>query len=181
MNPTIMKSESPDRYLIQGNLVLPDRILAGGFVLVSDGRIAGIEERFPEWENAIHIDIGDRYISPGFVDLHVHGGGGYDFMDGTTEAFLKVAEFHTLHGTTSMLPTTLTADLSGILQTIETYRKSSILNKEGAAFLGLHLEGPYFSMAQRGAQDPRFIRDPDPAEYLEILKHDDVKIGRAHV
>jgi N-acetylglucosamine-6-phosphate deacetylase len=169
-----MKAETKNRYILQGNLVLHDRILMGGFVVISDGIIAGIEERLPDWEDAIHINAGQRYISPGFIDIHVHGGGGHDFMDGTTDALLKIAELHALHGTTSMLPTTLTADLPGILQTIDTYRSAASLNTNGAAFLGLHLEGPYFSMAQRGAQDPRFIRDPDPAEYLEILKHDDV-------
>jgi N-acetylglucosamine-6-phosphate deacetylase len=169
-----MKAETKKRYILQGNLVLQDRILMGGFLVISDGIIAGIEERLPDWEDAIHINVGEYYISPGFIDIHVHGGGGHDFMDGTTDAFLKIAELHALHGTTSMLPTTLTADLTGILQTIETFRNANSLNTNGAAFLGLHLEGPYFSMAQRGAQDPRYIRDPDPAEYLEILKHDDV-------
>jgi N-acetylglucosamine-6-phosphate deacetylase len=120
------------------------------------------------------LDAENKFIAPGFVDIHVHGGGGHDFMDGTTEAFLRVAELHARHGTTSILPTTLTADLDGILQTIDTYRKSAPINTKGAAFLGLHLEGPYFSMTQRGAQDPRYIRDPDPDEYMQILQHADV-------
>lgn len=169
-----MEDESTNRFILQGTLVLKDRVLKDGFVIISDGIITGIEERLPDLENATHINFGSRYISPGFIDIHVHGGGGHDFMDGTTEAFLKVAEVHARHGTTSMLPTTLTSDLPGILHTIETYRNAASQNINGAAFLGLHLEGPYFSMAQRGAQDPRYIRDPDPAEYLEILKHDDV-------
>lgn len=70
-----------------------------------------------------------------------------------------------------MLPTTLTADKEGILRTIELYEKVKDKNHQGADFIGLHLEGPYFSMNQRGAQDPKYIRDPDPAEYLEILQH----------
>lgn len=163
-----------EKFILKGKVILKDRILKNGYILVAHDRIAGVEERMPEWENAKFIDLGDDYISPGFIDIHVHGGGGHDFMDGTTDAFVKVAEMHARHGTTSMLPTTLTADLNGILHTIETYRQSIALNTKGASFLGLHLEGPYFSMGQRGAQDPRFIRDPDAVEYLEILRHSDV-------
>lgn len=162
------------KFILRGDLILEDRILKGGYVLVSNGVIVGVEERTPEWENAILLDVGNNFVAPGFIDIHVHGGGGYDFMDGTTEAFLRVAELHARHGTTSMLPTTLTADLDGILHTIDTYRKSVPINSKGAAFLGLHLEGPYFSMAQRGAQDPRYIRDPQPDEYMQILQHADV-------
>ena len=162
------------KFILRGDLILEDRILKGRCVLVSNGVIVGVEERTPEWENAILLDAENKFIAPGFVDIHVHGGGGHDFMDGTTEAFLRVAELHARHGTTSILPTTLTADLDGILQTIDTYRKSAPINTIGAAFLGLHLEGPYFSMTQRGAQDPRYIRDPDPDEYMQILQHADV-------
>ena len=166
--------DRPEKFILRGNLILKDSIMKGGFILVADGVIVGIEERIPEYNGALLIDVGDRYISPGFIDIHVHGGGGHDFMDGTPEAFLKVAELHANHGTTSMLPTTLTSDLNGILHTIDTYRKALSINSKGAAFLGLHLEGPYFSMAQRGAQDPRYIRDPDPEEYMQILQHADV-------
>jgi N-acetylglucosamine-6-phosphate deacetylase len=173
-NKGVSTDHATEKFILKGKVIQKDRILKNGYVLVANGRIAGLEERMPEWENATFIDVGDHYISPGFIDIHVHGGGGHDFMDGTTNAFLKVAEMHARHGTTSMLPTTLTADLNGILHTIETYRQSNSLNTKGASFLGLHLEGPYFSMAQRGAQDPRFIRDPDPVEYTEILRHSDV-------
>jgi N-acetylglucosamine-6-phosphate deacetylase len=166
--------DRPEKFILRGNLILKDSIMKGGSILVADGVIVGIEERIPECDDALLIDVGDRYISPGFIDIHVHGGGGHDFMDGTPEAFLKVAELHASHGTTSMLPTILTSDLDGILHTIDTYRKALSINSKGAAFLGLHLEGPYFSMAQRGAQDPRYIRDPDPDEYMQILQHADV-------
>jgi N-acetylglucosamine-6-phosphate deacetylase len=92
-------------------------------------------------------------------------------MDGTVAAFLKVAELHAKHGTTSMMPTTLTAEKENILKTLDLYEKANDINTLGSSFIGMHLEGPYFSMAQRGAQDPKYIRDPDPSEYLEILQH----------
>jgi N-acetylglucosamine-6-phosphate deacetylase len=100
----------------------------------------------------------------------VHGGGGYDFMDGTKEAFLKIAETHALYGTTAMLPTTLTSEKKDLLQTLELYEEANKKNTDGAQFIGMHLEGPYFALNQRGAQDPKYIRDPDPKEYKEILQ-----------
>lgn len=106
--------------------------------------------------------------------IHVHGGGGYDFMDGNEAAFLKIAEMHAQYGTTSMVPTTLTSDKAGILQTLSLYEQAHKKNVAGAQFLGMHLEGPYFSMNQRGAQDPRYIRDPDPQEYKDIINQSSV-------
>jgi N-acetylglucosamine-6-phosphate deacetylase len=154
-----------------GQLILHDRIIPNGSLLIEDGKILAVGEGDLEFSDARLINAKGNYVSPGFIDIHVHGGGDHDFMDGTEEAFLKVAALHAAHGTTSMLPTTLTADKEGILRTVELYEKVKDKNHAGAAFIGLHLEGPYFSMNQRGAQDPKYIRDPDPAEYLEILQH----------
>ena len=90
-------------------------------------------------------------------------------MDGTVDGFLQIAQTHAKHGTTSMLPTTLTCEKEDLIQTLEAYQTAFESNKSGADFIGIHLEGPYFAVSQRGAQDPKFIRDPDPAEYKEIL------------
>ena len=122
------------------------------------------------------IDAGGSWVAPGFIDIHVHGGGGHDFMDGTVEAFLGVAETHARYGTTAMLPTTLTCSKDVLLGILGVYRKAKRQNVKGAQFLGLHLEGPYLAMSQRGAQDPRYIRNPTRAEYLEILERsEDIK------
>src|SRR5690606_2308901 len=96
------------------------------------------------------------------------------FMDGSEEAFLEIAETHASYGTTAMVPTTLTAEKEDLLQTLSLYERAKAANKRGAQFLGIHLEGPYFAMNQRGAQDPRYIRDPDPEEYREILQRADL-------
>ena len=157
--------------ITNGKVILTDRIIPHGTVLVENGIIIGVEEGNVEFPNAWEIDAKGNYISPGFIDIHVHGGGGHDFMDGTEEAFLKVAEIHAQHGTTSIMPTTLTAEKADILHTLDIYEQANLNNKKGASFIGLHLEGPYFSMEQRGAQDPKYIRDPEPAEYMEILSH----------
>ena len=84
-------------------------------------------------------------------------------------AFLKIAELHAQYGTTSMLPTTLSASREELLNTLAAYETANPKNVNGAQFLGMHLEGPYFAMTQRGAQDPRYISDPDPEEYKEVL------------
>ena len=152
-----------------GRIITPYRILHGMTILVSAGKIDVISEGDIDAPEAITIDAAGCYVSPGFIDLHVHGGGGHDFMDGTEEAFLAIAKLHARHGTTSMTPTTLSCERADLLQTLQVYDNVSQKESPGAAFIGMHLEGPYFSMNQRGAQDPRYIRNPDPAEYRELV------------
>jgi N-acetylglucosamine-6-phosphate deacetylase len=155
--------------IYNGRILAPDRIIPRGTVVVAEGKIVEVAEGDCEAGDAMAIDVEGRYISPGFIDMHVHGGGGYDFMDGSVEAFLRVAETHARYGTTAMLPTTLTSTKEALFGVFEQYKEAAAQNTMGARFLGLHLEGPYFAMSQRGAQDPRFIRNPDPDEYREIL------------
>lgn len=157
--------------IINGTLITPYRYIRGGTVVLEDGVIRGIHERDVDVPDAIILDAGGGYVAPGFIDIHVHGGGGYDFMDGTEDAFLKIAELHARYGTTALVPTTLTAEKEDLLQTLDAYEQAKRNNHRGAAFLGMHLEGPYFALSQRGAQDPRYIRHPDPREYEEILAY----------
>jgi N-acetylglucosamine-6-phosphate deacetylase len=157
--------------IYNGNIITPHRIINGGSLLVEDGKIKIISESNIEIPGATTINAEGKYISPGFIDIHVHGGGGYDFMDATEEAFLKIAETHVRFGTTAMLPTTLTGSKEDIIDVLSVYESANKKNINGAQFLGMHLEGPYLAMSQRGAQDPRFIRDPDPQEYKEIIAH----------
>lgn len=155
--------------IYNGKVISPLRVIEQATVIIKNGKIDGIYQYDIEIPDAISIDAKGRYVSPGFIDIHIHGGGGADFMDGNVEAFLKVAETHVQFGTTAMVATTLTSDKENLLNTLNIYEEAKLKNKKGASFLGLHIEGPYFSMNQRGAQDPRYIRDPDPEEYLEIL------------
>ena len=155
--------------IYNGKIITADKVIDGGTILVTGNTITAISEKNIEPGDAIEIDAEGQYIAPGFIDIHVHGGGGYDFMDGTETAFLKIAETHAQFGTTAMLPTTLTSTKEEMLQILEVYDDANRNNINGARFIGMHLEGPYFSMNQRGAQDPRYIRNPDPDEYKEIL------------
>lgn len=155
--------------IINGQVITPEKIIQGGSVLIKDGVIAVISDGNIDAPDAAVIDAGGKYVSPGFIDIHIHGGGGHDFMDNTVEAFLAIAQMHARYGTTAMSPTTLTSSKEDLLETLRVYELADKQNANGAQFIGMHLEGPYFAVSQCGAQDPRYIRDPDPEEYKEIL------------
>ncbi|HLO82556.1 MAG TPA: N-acetylglucosamine-6-phosphate deacetylase [Chitinophagaceae bacterium] len=154
-----------------GRIITPSGLLPGGSILIEDGLIVGVEKADVEFKDADLIDARGQYISPGFIDIHIHGGGGFDFMDETEAAFIGIAETHARFGTTSMVPTTLSATKEAIIKALEIFDLVKDRVHNGSQLLGVHIEGPYFAMNQRGAQDPRYIRDPDPAEYQEIIEH----------
>jgi N-acetylglucosamine-6-phosphate deacetylase len=155
--------------IINGQIITPNGIIRGGSMLIADGKIIEISNSNIDAPGALEIDAGGQYVSPGFIDIHVHGGGGHDFMDNTVDAFLGIAQLHAKHGTTAMLPTTLSCEKADLLETLKIYEEANRANTNGSQFIGIHIEGPYFAMNQRGAQDPRYIREPDPEEYKEIL------------
>ena len=158
-----------------GRVIFPDRIEENLAIVYKDGKTTDIvrsEEVIPE-DGDIVIDAKNSYVSSGFIDIHTHGGGGHDFMDGTVEAYLGAAEMHAKHGTVALLPTTLTSTFEELLKTFSIYKEAVKLNTRGAKFLGLHLEGPYFAYNQRGAQDPKYLRNPEPEEYNKILAESD--------
>ncbi|MGE9310946.1 N-acetylglucosamine-6-phosphate deacetylase [Niabella sp. CJ426] len=156
--------------IVNAKIITPQRIIREGTVVIKNGLIESVGNKNIEVESATAIDAAGLYLSPGFIDLHIHGGGGADFMDGTEEAFLTIAETHARYGTTALYPTTLTSEKKDLLETLETFESATKKNTNGAQLMGMHLEGPYFAMNQRGAQDPRYIRNPDPAEYKEVIE-----------
>jgi len=167
--------------LKNGILLTPFREIKGGGILIDNERIVSILENtdeVKEHEKKIRreneklkiIDVKENYVSPGFIDIHTHGAGGYDFMDGNVESILGACKTHMKYGTTSIVPTTLTSTFEDLFIILENFKKAKEKN-DGPELLGIHLEGPYFSMEQRGAQDPRFIRNPDPEEYMKILDY----------
>ena len=165
-----------NRLIIQnGKVIFPDKIVENQTVVVENGKITDIvnKNEFVLADNDVVIDARNRYVSSGFIDIHTHGGGGHDFMDGTVEAYLGAAETHARFGTTALLPTTLTSTTDELFKTFTIYKEAVKRNSKGARFLGLHLEGPYFAYNQRGAQDPKYLRNPEPEEYNKILSASD--------
>ncbi|HHW01306.1 MAG TPA: amidohydrolase family protein [Thermoanaerobacterales bacterium] len=173
------------KLLVKNGIILtPFRKIENAGLLIEDGKITEVLENEDQVknielslsENRIGdnyadyniIDAGRNYIAPGFIDIHTHGAGGHDFMDGTVDAISGAAKAHMQHGTTSIVPTTLTSTTEDLYRTLDNFKKAK-RDQEGPELLGLHLEGPYFSMEQRGAQDPRFIKNPDREEYLKLL------------
>ena len=153
--------------IINGRIIAGDSIVEGVLVL-KDGIIQGINKR--KSPGAEVIDAEGRYVSPGFIDIHTHGAGGADFMDGTVEAYQTATRMHAMHGTTLLYPTTCTSSNELLFESFETYRKAQAYCHDGAVMGGLHLEGPYFAPEQAGAQDPAYLRCPSPEDYLAILE-----------
>jgi N-acetylglucosamine-6-phosphate deacetylase len=116
------------------------------------------------------MDLGGRTLAPGFIEIHTHGAGGHDFMDGTPEAVREACRTHLRHGVTSIYPTTLASSPAELTRVLELIRQASVAREGLPAILGAHLEGPYLSPEQSGAQDPRHLRLPDRWEYLGLLE-----------
>ncbi len=152
-----------------GRFLLPEGVRTGLALVVRDGRIEAVvpEAEAPE---GVRVDAGGQYVSPGFIDLHVHGGWGHDFLDGTVEAYLEPARRHARHGTTAMAPSLATASFADYERAVRAYREALPLNTGGAQFLGLHFEGPFFAPSKAGAQDPARLKQPAPEEYLPMLE-----------
>ncbi|GAB1417206.1 N-acetylglucosamine-6-phosphate deacetylase [Paludibacter sp.] len=157
--------------ITNGKVIFSDGIKEQLSIVIEDGKIKAIvPSNSLNIENGVDIiDVKGKYISAGFIDIHTHGGGGHDFMDGTVEAYLGAAETHVKYGTTALLPTTLTSTTEELLESLEVFKQAKKLNTMGSKFLGFHLEGPYFAYNQRGAQDPKYLRNPNPEEYNRIL------------
>ncbi len=162
--------------ITNGRIISPKGIF-DGYILYQDGKIIELGTGTCEIPADETIDAEGHYVSPGFIDIHTHGAGGADYMDGTVEAFLTAARMSARHGATLVYPTTLTSSNEILFDTFDLYEKAVEANTGGAAFGGLHLEGPYFNPKQAGAQDPRYLRNPQPEDYLEILSRSD-KIAR---
>lgn len=156
-------------------LVMPTGIYDGE-VLVTDGKIADVAlNGHIDGAQAAEqvIDVEGKYLSPGFIETHSHGAGGYDFMDGDAESIYRACEAHGRHGTTSILPTTITSTKESLLEFVDLFNSLDLKREKCPNILGLHLEGPYFAFSQKGAQDPKYLRNPEPEEYLEVLKRTD--------
>lgn len=159
-----------------GRIIADDEILVGYNLYYENGRITAVTKDTLPADEAIDADGG--YVSAGFIDMHTHGAGGFDFLDETVEAYVTSAEVMARHGTTAVVPTLTSVDADGMKRSVAVYKEAVKQNVNGAAFVGLHAEGPYFAESQKGAQESRFIHPFAPEEYKEILDIADGAIVR---
>jgi N-acetylglucosamine-6-phosphate deacetylase len=153
-----------------GTFVLADRFLDDGVLVVNDTQISMISRSVSEAAAlGERVDLRNGYLVPGFVDLHVHGGAGADFMDGSAAAFRTVCQAHARHGTTSLLPTTTVARHDQHLGFLDVCRRLKAEGTGGAHILGAHFYGPYFAPEARGCHPAAPVRPPRPEEFEEYL------------
>ncbi len=148
-------------------IVFPDKVRFGN-VAVKDGKIAGFPDRFEKADKI--VDGKGLYLSPGFIDIHVHGGGGYSAMSDDPTDIVKMCEAHLFYGTTSILPTTLAAPMESIKKAVLAIKEAQKLSKS-ANILGVHLEGPYLAKEFKGAQSEDDILSPlkdAPEQLLDL-------------
>ena len=160
--------------LTNGRVILPQEIVTGKAVVVEGKKIVGIAETDSLGTETEKIDVGGRYIAPGLIDIHTHGALDHTFNEPTVEAFASITEENATRGITSLLATISTAPIPDLVKCLEFSRRWMHESHERAQMLGVHLEGPYFSLAQKGAQDPENIRTPDDGTPGILLEHHDV-------
>ncbi len=157
---------------VNGSVVLPDRVLEDAVVECVDGRITRVgrsRRRVPAGVEV--IDAGGGFIAPGFVDIHVHGGAGADFMDGAVEAVVAACRAHARHGTTTIFPTTTTgspAQIEAMLAACAAAQRAGVA-ETGARLGGVHLYGPYFASDKAGCHALEGCRAPVAGEYERYL------------
>ncbi|WP_346355994.1 N-acetylglucosamine-6-phosphate deacetylase [Azotosporobacter soli] len=160
--------------IINGRIITASQVLENK-VLVFDEQIGEIvaADAFKPGEDFEIIDAAGHYVSPGFIDIHIHGCGGYDTMDEDPTALGKIAALLPQVGVTSFLPTTMTMHLPRIQSALQRIRAAKKAKGNGAVILGAHLEGPYLSPQYKGAQDSAFIKTPDffdIEDYLDVIR-----------
>ena len=163
--------------IINANIVLDNEILQNAVCRLQDGKITYVGKEIVPAENT--IDAMGGYLLAGFIDIHCHGGDGYDFMDASVEEMKHIADFHLGNGTTSLVATTMTAPTEEIEQCLINY-KECVSKYPESSLVGVHMEGPWFSPEECGAQPTAFFQKPDNS-YIERLKKDYPFIVRVSV
>jgi len=158
--------------IVNGKIIQKEGIFDNRIIIMDEKIVDVIDESefftylSPEIEEI--IDAKGLYVSPGFIDLHIHGSGGYDTMDGTVEALEKISSEIIKHGTTSFLPTTMTMPMPMIQESLNSIRAFMSIPSGGARALGAHLEGPFINVDAKGAQNEAYIVSPD----INLLRDD---------
>src|SRR4051794_7539093 len=156
--------------LTNARFIFPDGIREGLEIIVRDGRIAEIRPQ-EKAAGEDRLDLGGNYLAPGFIDLHVHGGAGRDTMEASPDAFKAICAFHASGGTTSLLLTTITAEINEICALFQAGRGCA---GQMPQIAGFHLEGPFLSRAKPGAQKTELMRDPSPEVIAPLFGYEDI-------
>ena len=154
------------RRIIKSDLIVLPNGIFDGYIVIEDGKIAEITDKVPEGEL---IDTTGNYVMAGFIDIHTHGGGGFSFTESSPREIVDGCVFHMTHGTTTIVPTVTTGAFPIMREAVKNIQ---IAKQNPLAFnlLGAHMEGPYLSPAQCGAQAPDHITEPNPDEYIPLLE-----------
>ena len=169
-----MKQTGKRFALVNGRVVLPQTVESGKAVVVDGSTIAGIANSDELGDEIEKIDVNGNLITPGLIDIHTHGALGHTFNEPTAEAFGVITRENARRGVTSLLATPATAPISNLVDCLAFSRRWMAEEQDGAQVLGVHLEGPYFDLAQAGAQDPANVRNPDDGTVDALLEHQDV-------
>jgi len=151
-----------------GEVYSPFKMPKGTVVIVNQNKVTFVGSRKAKYpQDTETVDASARIVVPGFIDMHIHGCAGFDVTEGKSGFLEEMSKFLAKHGVTSFLPTVMTATKKKIVKAIENVKEGQ--RKKGPNILGVYLEGPYISIDRAGAQNPRYIRDPDLSEVKEIL------------
>ena len=154
------------RRIIKSDLIVLPNGIFDGFIVIEDGKIAEITEKCPEGEI---IDATGNYVMAGFIDIHTHGGGGFSFTESSPDEIVDGCVFHMTHGTTTIVPTVTTGAFPIMREAVKNIQIAK-KNPLARNLLGAHMEGPYLSPAQCGAQAPGQITEPKPEEYVSLIE-----------
>jgi len=160
--------------LTNGRVILPHTLVTDQAVVVAGDKIVGVTNEGDLGPDVERLDVGRRTIAPGLIDIHTHGAKGHTFNEPTAKAFATITQENVRHGVTSLLATTSTAPIADLVKSLEMSQQWMQSPGQGAQILGVHVEGPYFCLAQAGAQDPANIRNPDDGTPDLLLEHHEV-------
>ena len=151
---------------IKSNHIITDGKELAGYVYFDNGRIVAVTDEELPFDT--ELDATDDYVSAGFIDIHTHGGGGYPF-EGTVDDIVGGVNFHLTHGTTAICPTISAAPIDDMRRSLGNVEAAMKDERVLSTIIGAHLEGPYLSLAQTGAQAGACITFPVKSDYEEIV------------
>ncbi|MDI6827388.1 MAG: N-acetylglucosamine-6-phosphate deacetylase [Armatimonadota bacterium] len=165
----MISSNSTSWSMFCGWLITPIQEMQNVLIEVKDGVVSEVHLGAEKPTDRLYIDASDKMVAPGFIDIHVHGGAGYDVTDGTYDAISTISIHLARHGVTSFLPTIVTSPWQTIVRTMSAIKEAMDRGVPGARVLGAHVEGPFLNLEYKGAQPPENIRPPSVKEFEQFL------------